>query len=227
MDDRFNTAAGWVLFSGIVALGLSSVSARYFAADNPHRPEAMGYPIEGVEEIVDGDTGPSLAMLLASGDAAAGAKAATGRCGTCHTFDQGGGIKTGPNLFGIMGKPIGTHAAGFAYSPALAGHGGEWSYENMDAWLKSPKAFASGTKMSFAGLSKAEDRANIILYMRAQGGGPPLPTVEAAAPEGDASEAPGAGPGAVEGAAINPAEAVGAMGDAQPVPGNSQTNPVD
>ena len=50
MDDRFNTAAGWVLFSGIVALGLSSVSAKYFMADKPHRPHEMGYPIEGVEE---------------------------------------------------------------------------------------------------------------------------------------------------------------------------------
>ena len=50
MDDRFNTAAGWVLFSGIVALGLSSVSAKYFSADKPHRPHEMGYPIEGVVE---------------------------------------------------------------------------------------------------------------------------------------------------------------------------------
>lgn len=227
MDDRFNTAAGWVLFSGIVALGLSSVSSRIFHADNPERPEEMGYPIEGVEEVVDGQTGPSLAVLLASGDAAAGEKAAIGRCGTCHTFDQGGGVKTGPNLFGVMGKPIGKHAAGFAYSSALSGHGGEWSYENMDAWLKSPKAFAAGTKMSFAGLSNAQDRANIILYMREQGGGPPLPEPEAAAPEVDAAEAPGAGPGAVEGAPVDPAEAVGAMSDAQPVPGQGQTNLVD
>jgi cytochrome c len=227
MDDRFNTAAGWVLFSGIVALGLSSVTSRIFHADNPERPEEMGYPIEGVVEEGEGESGPSLAMLLASGDAAAGEKAATGRCGTCHTFDQGGGIKTGPNLFGVMGKPIGKHAAGFAYSPALSGHGGEWTYENMDAWLKSPKAFAPGTKMSFAGLSKPEDRANIILYMREQGGGPALPTPEAAGPEGvggegEAAEAPGAGPGPVAGAAVDPAQAAGAMSDEQPVPGRNE-----
>lgn len=227
MDDRFNTAAGWILFSGIVALGLSSVSARYFGANSPHRPDEMGYPIEGVVEEGEGDSGPSLAMLLASGDAAAGEKAATGRCGTCHTFDQGGGVKTGPNLFGVMGKPIGKHAAGFAYSAALSGHGGEWTYENMDAWLASPKAFAAGTKMSFAGLSNAQDRANIILYMRDQGGGPPLPEPEAAAPEGDAAEAPGAGPGPVEGAGFSGVEAAGAMSDEQPVPGGGQTNPVD
>ena len=71
---------------------------------------------------------------------------------------------------------MGQGKGGFAFSSALSGHGGEWTYENLDAWLKSPRAFADGTKMSFAGLSKAEDRANVILYMRENGGGPPLPT---------------------------------------------------
>lgn len=225
MDDRFNTAAGWVLFSGVVALGLSSVSAKFFDADRPERPEKMGYPIEGVVEEGEGgaDEGPGLAALLASGDVAAGEKAAQGRCGTCHTFDQGGAAKQGPNLYAVVGKPIGKHAAGFAYSADLSGHGGDWTYENLDAWLKSPKAFAAGTKMSFAGLSNAQDRANIILYMKQQGGGPALPTPEAAAPAGEAAEAaagPGAGPGAVEGAAAPAPEAAGAAGSAQPVPSN-------
>lgn len=215
MDDRFNTAAGWVLFSGIVALGLSSVSGKYFHGDKPERPEAMGYPIEGVVEEGEGgaDAGPGLAVLLASGDAAAGEKAAQGRCGTCHTFDQGGAVKQGPNLYGVLGKPIGKHAAGFAYSAALSGKGGDWTYENMDTWLAGPKTFVPGTKMSFAGLSNAQDRANIILYMKNQGGGPALPTPEATAPAGEAAEAaaegdPTAAPGVVE----NPgAEAAGAM----------------
>ena len=204
MDDRFNTAAGWVLFSGIIALGLSSVSAKYFHGDKPERPETMGYPIEGVVEEGEGgaDEGPGLAALLASGDVAAGEKAALGRCGTCHTFDQGGAAKQGPNLYGVVGKPVGKHAAGFAYSADLSGHGGDWSYENLDAWLKSPKAFASGTKMNFAGLSNGQDRANIILYMKQQGGGPALPTPEAAAPAGEEAEAAAAGdPTAAGGAA--------------------------
>lgn len=215
MQDRFNTAAGWVLFSGIVALGLSSVSAKYFQADKPHRPHEMGYPIEGVVEEGEGggDAGPSLAVRLASGDAAAGEKAAQGRCGTCHTFDQGGAAKQGPNLYGVMGKPIGKHAAGFAYSSALSGHGGDWSYENMDAWLTSPKAFAPGTKMSFAGLSNGQDRANIILYLKQQGGGPALPAPEAEAPAADAAESAAAGdPSATGGPAAKPSpEAAGAM----------------
>lgn len=217
MDDRFNTAAGWVLFSGIVALGLSSVSAKFFHADRPERPEKMGYPIEGVVEEGEGgaDEGPGLAALLASGDVAAGEKAAQGRCGTCHTFDQGGAAKQGPNLYGVVGKPVGKHAAGFAYSADLSGHGGDWTYENLDAWLKSPKAFAAGTKMSFAGLSNGQDRANIILYMKQQGGGPALPTPEAAAPAADGAEAAAAGdPSAAAGPATEAgADAAGAVAD--------------
>ena len=197
MDDRFNTAAGWVLFSGIVALGLSTVSAKYFQGDKPHRPHEMGYPIEGVaEEGAGGQAGPDLGTLLASADPAAGEKAATGRCGTCHTFEQGGAVKQGPNLYGVVGKPVGKHAAGFAYSADLSGHGGDWTYENLDHWLAAPKKFAAGTKMSFAGLSNAQDRANIIAYLKQMGGGPEFPAPAAAGATAEAgAKAEGAAAG--------------------------------
>src|SRR5688572_7522916 len=186
MTDRFNTIAGWTLFAGIVALGLSIASGIYFEADKPHRPHEMGFPIEGVVEEGAAEEGPALATLLATGDAAKG-EAVFAKCAACHTIDQGGADGIGPNLYGIVGKPIGKHAAGFAYSADLSGHGGDWSYENLDAWLKSPKAFASGTKMTFAGLGNPEERANLILYLRENGGGPALPEPPAAeAPEGEA-----------------------------------------
>ena len=175
MDDRFNTIAGWTLFGGIVALGLSSVSGHVFEADKAHRPETMGYAIEGV--VIEGEGGEEavpLPTLLAAADPAKG-EAVFAKCKACHTMDAGGANGIGPNLHAIMGKPIGKHAAGFAYSGDLAGHGGDWDFANMDTWLKSPKAFASGTKMSFAGLSKPEDRANIILYLNSQGSPPPKP----------------------------------------------------
>ena len=188
MDDRFNTIAGWTLFGGIVALGLSSVSGHVFEADKAHRPETMGYAIEGV--VVEGEGGEAavpLPTLLAAADPAKG-EAVFAKCKACHTMDAGGANGIGPNLHAIMGKPIGKHAAGFAYSGDLAGHGGDWDFANMDTWLKSPRAFASGTKMSFAGLSKPEDRANIILYLNSQGSNLPLPAAEAAAaPAADAS----------------------------------------
>jgi cytochrome c len=179
MNDNFNTIAGWTLGAGIVALGLSIGSGMYFQADKPHRPHEMGFPIEGVVEEGAAAEGPALATLLATGDPAKG-QAIFAKCTACHTIEQGGANGIGPNLFAIMGKPIGKHAAGFAYSGDLSGHGGDWSFENMDAWLKAPKQFAAGTKMTFAGLGSAEDRANVILYLLQNGGGPALPEPPAA-----------------------------------------------
>ena len=217
MTDRFNTISGWALFAGIVFLGLSSISERIYETE---RPETMGFPIAGVVEEGAGEEGPSLAMLLATADPAAG-EAVFAKCVSCHTVDENGANGIGPNIHGIMGMPI-AGKAGFAYSDALADHGGEWTFENMDAWLKSPRAFASGTKMSFAGLSSAEDRANIIAYLNSQGSGLPLPEVEA--PEEGAIDAPGEGPGQVEGGeptGFEPAPSVDAMGSPQPVPGEA------
>ncbi len=182
MDDSFNTTAGWVLFAGVIALGLGAIGSRLYHADRAEAPEEGGYIIEGAAEEGGADAGPSLATLLAAGDAAAGEKVFA-KCTACHSIAQGGPAGIGPNLYGVVGTGIGQHAAGFAYSSALAEHGGNWDYAALDAWLKSPRAFASGTKMSFAGLSSPEDRANIILYMRENGGGPALPTPEAPAAE--------------------------------------------
>ncbi|WP_202131559.1 c-type cytochrome [Aurantiacibacter rhizosphaerae] len=213
-----NTIFGWVLASGIVALGLSSISAKYFHADNPEVEEGeFGYVIDAPEEGA-ADDGPSFAALLAQGSASAG-EAVFAKCTACHSIAQGGAAGIGPNLYGVLGTPIGQHAAGFAYSSALSSKGGTWDYDAMDAWLASPRGFANGTKMSFAGLSSAEDRANVTLYLRENGGGPPLPEVpaEGVDVEGELDGA-GEGPGQTQGEPANPVEAAGAMGDEQPVP---------
>lgn len=216
MDDRFNTFAGWALGSGIVALGLSILSGMYFQADKVPHLEKPGYVIEGGEEA-GAEAGPDLGTLMASADAAAG-EALFAKCTSCHTANSGGANGIGPNLFGVMGKPVGKHAAGFAYSGALSDHGGDWSFENMDAWLKSPKAFAPGTKMSFAGLSKPEDRANIMAYLLANGGGPALPTPAApAAAEGEVdAAAEGAVPAATDAAAAGADASAAPVADAAP-----------
>src|SRR5690349_14768521 len=164
MDDRFNTIAGWVLFAGIVALGSSIVAGEMFHSE---RPEKMGYPIEGV--VLEGDDAGGeaeqpIAVYLASADAAKG-EAVFKKCAACHNADQGGANALGPNLWGVMGEGVGQGHAGYPFSEALKGKGGTWTWENMNAWLKSPKAFAPGTKMTFAGLSKPEDRANIMVWL--------------------------------------------------------------
>jgi cytochrome c len=217
MQDRFNTIAGWTLFAGIVALGSSIASGMYFQADKPHRPHEMGFPIEGVVEP-GAEAEVDLGTLLASADVAKG-EATFAKCTACHTIEQGGANGIGPNLYGVIGKPIGKHAAGFAYSSDLAGHGGDWTYENLFDWLHSPKAFAGGTKMTFAGLGDAQDRANVIAFLHANGGGPafPAPAAPAAAAGGDdaaPAEGDAAGPTAEPGA-----DAAGAA--AQPEPAAS------
>ena len=217
MNDRFNTAAGWVLGAGIIALGSSIVSGMYFKADSTPEIEKWGFAIEGAAEEGGEEAGPDLGTLLAAADPAAGEKVFA-KCSACHTINQGGANGIGPNLWAVLGTPIGKHVAGYAYSSDLAGKGGVWDYANMDAWLASPKAFASGTKMSFAGLSKPEDRANVIAYMKANGGGPDFPAPAApAAADAAAAEAPGAGPGPVAGAPVGEAEAAGGASADQPV----------
>lgn len=187
MDNRSNTIAGWVLGAAIVALGASIVTTQMF---HHERPEKMGYPIEGVVIKGEGaaEAEPPIANLLAAADVAKG-EGQFKKCTACHTINQGGANGTGPNLWGVFGSDIGKHAAGFAYSPALAGKGGKWDWEAMSQWLKSPRDFAPGTKMTFAGISKPEDRADLLAYLNAQGSNLPLPAPQAApaaaAAEGD------------------------------------------
>jgi cytochrome c len=191
MSDRFNTMAGWALFAGIIALGGGIVSSKLFHTE---RPEPMGYAIAGVEAEGEGAAeGPSLNALLASADVAAGEKVFA-KCVACHTINQGGANGIGPNLHGTVGKPLGGHA-GFAYSDALKSVGGTWTFEQMDKWLTSPRTFANGTKMSFAGLSKPEDRANVIAYLNSQGSNLPLPAADAPAAADGATAATNAAEG--------------------------------
>lgn len=184
MDDRFNTAAGWVLFTGIVALGLTSISSRVFHAE---RPENMGYPIEVADAEGAADSGPDLGTILAAGDVAAGATGAAARCGTCHTFESGGANGQGPNLFGTMGKAVGGHA-GFGYSAALKEFGGTWTWEAMNDWILNPKKHIPGTSMGFAGLKNDQQRADILVYLNSLGSNLPLPAPVVAEEEPTAEE---------------------------------------
>ena len=204
MGDRFNTVAGWALFAGIIALGGAIVSSKVF---HDARPETMGYAIEGVEaEGEGGVAGPSLNTLLASADVAAGEKVFA-KCAACHTVNQGGANGIGPNLWATVGKAHG-HVAGFAYSEALKSVPGNWTFEAMDKWLKSPREYAPGTKMTFAGLGNPVDRANLIAWLNTQGSNLPLPAADAEpAAEGDNAAEAGNAANAAEAPAENAANA--------------------
>lgn len=223
MDDRFNTIAGWVLFAGIIALGLSSITSKVFYTE---RPEKLGYPVE-VADTGGGVAEMTMAAALNMEETTVEkGEAVFAKCTACHTVNSGGANGIGPNLYGIMGKNIGSGAPGFAYSEALKSKGGTWTWEAMSEWLKNPRGFANGTKMSFAGLGKIEDRAAVALYMNSQGSNLPVPEyVEAVAEDAGEEEVDGAGegPGAAEGEEADAVEAAGAMGDEQPVASNPGT----
>jgi cytochrome c len=199
MDDRFNTIAGWTLFAGIVALGGSIASGMYFHAEKPEKP---GYEVADADPAGGEAGGPAavdIATLLPTADAAKGAEVFK-KCAACHTINQGGANGIGPNLYATMGEEIGHGKGGFAFSDALAKVGGSWEFQKMDAWLTSPRKFAPGTKMTFAGLSKPEDRANLMVYLNAQGSNLPLPAASAKPAEAAAAPAENAA-GAAENAA--------------------------
>ena len=197
MDDRFNTIAGWVLFAGIVALGSSIVAGEVFHSE---RPEKLGYPIPGVEQESEGaEAEQPIAVYLASATPAQGEQVFK-KCVACHTADKGAPNMLGPNLWGVMGEPVGK-GHGFAFSPALSGKGGTWTWETMSEWLKSPKSFAPGTKMTFAGLGNPEDRAAVMAFLNSKSDhplpAPAPPTAPAGSPTvaGDAGQPAAAAPG--------------------------------
>jgi cytochrome c len=163
----------------------------------------MGYPIEGVVEGGEGGGAAAeapIANRLATADPANGEKVFQ-KCAACHTATKGGANGVGPNLYGVVGEGIGTGAGGFAFSDALKSKGGAWDFDALDKWLTSPRKFADGTKMTFAGLSKGSDRADVIAYLNQQSDSPkPLPKPEAApADTAGGPEAKAADTGAVPG----------------------------
>lgn len=192
MKDTSNTIAGWVLGAGIVALGGSLLAGEYF---HNERPEKMGFPIEGVVSAEAGAAAEQpIEFYLAKADPAKGADVFK-KCQACHTIEQGQPNGLGPNLYHVVGEPAGS-GRGFAWSPALSGKGGTWNWDTLNQWLTSPKKYAPGTKMTFAGLSNPEERANVIAFLNSKS---PAPLPMPAAPAGGAAAAgakPG-GPGAV------------------------------
>lgn len=169
--------------------------------------EQFHYCIEIAEAASTGEAEAvfDLGAALASADLARGERLFSGQCSTCHTITPGGANGTGPNIHNIVGNQH-AHSASFNYSGAMAATTGEtWTYENLDAWLKGPANYIKGTSMSFAGLKKDADRANVIAYLAANTeGAPAFPEPLPAAAEEEA--APAEGEDAPADAATEPAE---------------------
>ncbi len=191
---EFNKIAGAGLGTLLFVVALSVTAGGLFT---PAKPAIPGYDLPSAVAEGAGAQAPEpvvpLPVLLAKADAASGQKKAA-ICSTCHSFGKGDASKpTGPNLWGIVGR---VHAANkdFEYSAVnkeLGAKGEKWTYDAIFEFIKSPKTYMSGTKMTYAGMQSAEDRAAVIAYLRSLSDSPePLPAVTAEA----APEAPKAAP---------------------------------
>jgi len=141
-------------------------------------PVEMEVAVKDVVDVVAAPQGPSLGVLLAGASAEKG-QTVFKKCKACHTTGNGGKNLVGPNLWNVVGRVKGSHD-GYAYSSAMKDKGGEWIYEDLDAFLKNPGKFVTKTKMSFAGLKKSGDRAAVIVFLRSLSEAPAdLPVVEA------------------------------------------------
>ena len=175
-----NKIAAAVLTAGVIAMSAG------FAAELLYHPEMLEENVYVVATADDGDAAEAtevaaapalepIGPLLAAADAANGETVAR-KCVACHSFDEGGPTKVGPNLYNVVNRGI-TNYDGFAFSEALLAKADQvWDYENLNGFLNRPREWAPGTKMSYAGLRKTSDRADLIAYLRNLSGDPaPLP----------------------------------------------------
>jgi cytochrome c len=167
---------------------LMSVSIASEGLFHEKTPEKEGFAIVAAASSTEagGDAAAvatPIATLLASADAAKG-ETVFKKCLSCHTSESGGANKVGPNLFGLVNRPIASHA-GFSYSAAIKdfskGSTVVWDYDHLNHFLEGPKKYIAGTAMGFAGVKKETERADLIAYLRTLADSPvPLPDPAAA-----------------------------------------------
>ena len=180
-----NKIAGGVLGTLLATMGLGLVATWFYEPTTPAKP---GYelPLAAAETSGTGDSKTAapakpLPVLLASASPEKGASLAKA-CGACHNFEKGAGAKIGPPLWGVVDRPVGS-IPGFSYSEAIKGKGGDWTLDKINAFITSPKGYAPGTKMTYAGEEDPQKRADILDYLHTLSDSPkPLPTVSEAEP---------------------------------------------
>ena len=206
-----NKIAGAVLGTALVLSILAVVTPMLFEREPPAKP---GYaitvaPEEGAAGAPAENLTPDWGTVLPTADVAAG-EAKTAVCKACHMFDPAGTNNIGPGLYGVVGRKPASHP-GFAYSSAMqtvAAKQPIWDYQHLYEYLKSPQTYAPGTKMTYQGMSSAQDRINLIAYLHTLGSSLPIPppAPKAAAPAAAAAPATaGAKPAADAPAAPAPA----------------------
>jgi len=170
MNSYVNTGVGALLGTVFVLMSVSIASEGIFHSEAPEKEGfaivAQEAPAAGGAEAAPAAAVP-IAQLLVKADAKAG-ETVFKKCQACHDGTKGGPNKVGPNLFGVVDRPIASHE-GFAYSAAMKdfskGSSEKWTFDHLNHFLAAPKKYIAGTAMGFAGLPKDTDRANVILYL--------------------------------------------------------------
>ncbi|MGD0143739.1 MAG: cytochrome c family protein [Rhizomicrobium sp.] len=209
---EWNKIIGAILGTCLFVLIVKLASESIFEVPPPAKP---GYVVEGVQEASASagasaapveEALPDFGTVLPAASVSAGQQVAE-RCQQCHNLAKGGPNNIGPNLWGIVGRARATHP-GFDYSSAMMSSHEPWSFENLFRYLKSPATMVPGTKMSFAGLRSAQDRINLLAYLRTLSDSPvaipPPAPAKAAAPSASTAKS-AATPTPANGAAAPPA----------------------
>ena len=220
-----NKVCAAVLVAGIGFMGATLI------ADGLVSPKELAKTavlVEGVQTTaapaaaaVEAPPAP-IAPFLAAADPATGQADTQKLCVACHNFNEGGSAKIGPDLYGVVGRPVGSFP-GFDYSNAIKAHHGPWTYDELNAWLRKPSEYAPGTKMGFAGINSEKERADVIDYLHTLSHSPePLPAASAAPAAAVQGGNPVAGNGSAPAAPGQSAPPSGSAGaPASPTPAKS------
>jgi cytochrome c len=237
---EINKLLGALLGTVFVVFTIALVSDNIFYSPNPEKP---GFAIKAEEPAAEagGEKAAApvqIAPLLAKADPKKG-EAIFKKCEACHDGTKGGPNKVGPNLWGVVGRPIASHP-GYSYSAAMKKFSDDskkhWDYQLISEFITSPRKEVPGTAMGFAGLPEAQDRADVLAYLRTLSDNPePLPAAQPASDNkapangAPAEKAPANGQNAKpaqEGANKEaPAANAPAPANKEPAPANGSTQP--
>jgi cytochrome c len=188
---ELNKILGAILGTCLITLALNIGAGAIFAPEKPSKP---GYNI-AVKEQGEAEKGGAkepeqpIETLLAKASVEKG-QATAKQCQACHTFEKGGPNRVGPNLWNVVGSPRG-EGRSFNFSAAMKAKGGTWTFDELNKFLANPRGYVPGTAMTFAGLSRAEQRADVIDFLHTLSDNPvPLPKAAENAPPPPANNAP-------------------------------------
>jgi cytochrome c len=161
-----------------VTFGAAGLIGRLIVHPTPLKESAIQIgepaPVQAIAAVAAPALEP-ISPLLAAANVQAGQQLAQRQCASCHSFNEGGRSGVGPNLYAIVGAKH-AHAEGFNYSAAIRGMASKpWTYEELNAWIANPRAYAPGNKMTYAGMASVQNRADLIAYLRSISPNAPAP----------------------------------------------------